>query len=152
MKVLLFVVTISMVVLSLVTLQAQQCPQGFTSVGRLYADSGGGREVKQHNVTVLLPENFHLDRSKQQNQLVAAGGGASSDMTADRVPGGLYIIPGGDKEWAVSEPDLGVAKMEDETIKQYKYSMYLYCATGDSVVNRLGGGCNVHVDVCAKPR
>jgi hypothetical protein len=129
-----------------------QCPPGLQSIGRLYADSGGGREVKQHNVTVVFPDYFHLDRSFHQSEIVAAGGGASSDMTAARVPAGLYIIPGGDKEWAVSEPDLGVAAMDDETIRQYKYSMYLYCATGDSVPNRLGGGCNVHVDVCAKPR
>jgi hypothetical protein len=151
-KKLLPLLGIATISLASTALPAQQCPQGFTSIGRLYAESGGGREVKQHNVAVVFPENFHLDKGYQQTELVAAGGGATTDMTAARVPAGLHIIPGGDKEWAVSEPELGVAKMDDETIKQYKYSMYLYCATGDSALNRLGGGCNVHVDVCARPR
>jgi hypothetical protein len=130
-----------------------QCPAGLTSIGRLYADSGGGREVKQHGVTVVFPEYFKLDKTYQQASVVAAGGGASSDMTAAKVPPGLHIIPGGDKEWAVSEPEFSSAEVDDDDrVKKYKYSMYLYCATGDSVADRTRGGCNVHVDVCAKKR
>jgi len=145
-------VCVAVLAISIVASSQAQCPAGLIFVGRLHADSGGGREIKQHNVTTVFPRKFKLDRSSQQTSLVAAGGGASSDMTAARVPSGLYILPGGDKEWAVSEPELGAAEIADDMIVRYKYSMYLYCATGDSVLNRTKGGCNVHVDVCAKAR
>src|ERR1022692_1057409 len=130
---------------------AQSCPAGLSFIGRLSAESGEKEDVKSYDNTLLFPEGFHIDRHYHQASVVAAGG-ARSDLTTDQIPAGVYIYPRGNKEWAVSKPQLVSAVVEDEVIKQYKFSMYLYCSRGGATFAGLAGGCDVHVDVCAKSR
>jgi hypothetical protein len=134
-----------------------QCPAGFTFINRLYADSGGAEDSKTHQTT-LLPEHFHLDKSYQQSSGTFAGGGsgAASSLTPDQIPAGIHIIPGGsqsgNKGWAVSEPKLEVVKEQDDMVIQRKFTMYMYCTRGSGEADKLQGGCDVRVDVCAKSK
>jgi len=103
-----------------------QCPEGFTHIGKMERKTTG-LEVKER-VSVQLPEGFALDTSYQQASPSGQGGRAGSVLPQQRIPPGIYIVPGGSGSfgWAVSDP-----KMLDART----FQMYLYCSQDRGVLN-----------------
>lgn len=129
-----------------------QCPSNAKHIGDLY---GEGAFNSNLNATedVLLPAGTQLDSNYQQATVKAFGGGsdARSDMQASQLPAGICIAPNGtedhDKGWAIHSPSLKPATWSGYTIKQFEFSLALYCTTGSGEVDRTTGGCNVRVPV-----
>jgi hypothetical protein len=127
-------------------LKKTRCLPPLKRIGRLYAEANsefkGDRQLK-------FPKNFDLGHSRQSTGYFS-GNGAKTDMQPGNVPDGLDLEASGDKEWAVSQPRIGRAFLDDGT-PVWALTMYMYCSTGQAVVNQFQGGCHVHVDVCARP-
>ncbi len=129
-----------------------QCPAGAVHVGDLY---GEGAFNSNLNATkdVLLPAGIKLDPNYHQPTVKAFGGGsdARSNMQASEIPAGICIAPNGtedhNKGWAIHSPSLAPATWDGYTIKQFKFSIALYCTTGSGEIDRTTGGCNVRVPV-----
>jgi hypothetical protein len=137
----------------LASAQADKCPTGTKYIGNLYG-AGAYNSNLNARPDVLLPPGIKLDQSKHQTTLRPFGGGsdARSNMQASEVPAGLFIAPYGtedhNKGWAVHSPALLPATWDGYSIKQFKFTLTLYCTTGSGVPDQFTGGCNVNVPVC----
>jgi hypothetical protein len=131
-----------------------QCPAGAKHVGDLYGEGAYNSNLNAVK-DVVLPAGIKLDANYKQATIKTFGGGsdARSNMQASEVPAGLCIQPSGtedhDKGWAVHSPSLAPATWDGYTIKQFKFSLTLYCTTGSGEIDRTTGGCNVKVPVYA---
>jgi len=134
--------------------QADKCPTGTQFIGNLYG-AGSFNSNLNARPDLLLPPNIQLDQSKHQSSVRGFGGGsdARSNLQASEIPAGLFVAPYGtedhNKGWAVHSPALVPATWDGYTIKQFKFTMTLYCTVGSGEVDRFVGGCNVNVPVCA---
>jgi hypothetical protein len=146
-------VTLGLLSMAAPLLAQHNCPEGFHYVGALQGTGSYGIAFDERR-ELNLPEHATIDPSFQQSNVRArAGNGrAKSDLRAKDIPKGILIIPSGstlyDNGWAVSAPEL-------ETVgepAQYRFGMKLYCISSTSSSNMHSGGCDVHVDVCYKPK
>ena len=135
-------------------LAQHNCPQGFDYVGALKGTGSYGIAFDERR-EVNLPLYATIDTSFQQNNVRAHAGNsrAQSDLHAKDIPKGIYIIPGGSvlykNGWAVSAPEL---KTVGEPAR-YRFGMKLYCTSSYAGSDmHTGGGCDVNVDVCYKPK
>ena len=137
------------------TLRAQHnCPQGFDHAGTLTGSGSYGIAFDERR-EINLPPDATIDTSFQQKNVRARAGNdrAQSALQAKDVPKGIAIIPGGstmyDNGWAVSAPEL---KTVGDPAR-YRFGMKLYCTSSYAGSDmHTGGGCDVNVDVCYKPK
>jgi len=129
------------------------CPDGFQCIGRLYGEAAAGQPAYHGDDQVVFPAGFRLDQSYQQSQLSCFGGGNNNcgDLKASDIPKGIHVIPDGSHYWAVLKEvkfgqTIGPVVGGLPQPGQFTYGMHLYCGPEAPP----GGGCNVHVDVCAK--
>ncbi|MFC3630377.1 hypothetical protein ACFOM8_13070 [Paracoccus angustae] len=140
---------------------AQECPAGFTFLGQAYKEANAvNREAKvtaHPPVIVNFPPHFSLDRDVVQHGGKWAGGSADAVMSDGDVPRGLLILAGGTqggaKGWSIGKPELIVLQEDDDQIVQRGLRIGLYCHTGSGLADMAGHvSCNVHANICGKPR
>ena len=144
---------------STVSRAQNNCPEGFRYAGTL---SGNGSSVDgfDSRQALTLPPNAKFDESYQQKKVQVTNGknGVRSNMRAQDVPKGFYLVPHGESSstideagWAVSDPELRPLNRDASgKVTRYGFGMKLLCNA------RTGGAeraveCSVRVDVCYKP-
>lgn len=98
---------------------------------------------------LLLPRNFKLDRSYQQQELNCCGGGARSDIQPSDIPRGIHVSVTGGHYWALPKAPVLIPYEIDENdhVVRWAFRTPLYCGPGGN-----GQGCNIRVTVWAKQK
>jgi hypothetical protein len=147
---LLFVVLLG-AVSGLVRAQNPPNDPSFVRIGEIYRE-------KNHTpaccdpASLLLPKNFKLDRSYQQQSLNCCGGvdgGARSDIKPTDIPKGIHVSVTGGYYWALPKAPVLIAHEVDDNdhVVQWEFRTPLYCGPGGN-----GEGCNIRVTVWAKQK
>ena len=147
--------TVSFLLMSSLSRAQDRCPDEFRYAGTL---SGIGSQSEKFDKTVVLrlPEGAKLDESYQQTSVRSTNEKrkAQSNLRPQDIPKGIHITPRGsgelDKVWVVSEPKLIETKAGASP--RYAFGMHLFCSVPDSSFSQVGGGCDVAVEVCYKPK
>lgn len=131
---------------------AQAPPQGgsFVKVCELYGSANQGAQAWHKDERCNLPAKFPLDTRYHQTNFNGAGGGASTNITASDIPGGIHLQVDGGHYWSVVQP-MGIRTL-DEDDEGHAISRQFFIHTYCGPAGFPGPGCNVKVTVWAKRR
>lgn len=131
-----------------------QCPAGLRYIGEGYGEKDPGHGNFLYNVKIKFPRDFFLDDSAPIAKSVrVTGGGASSPWDGKNIPNGIWMHVDGGHYWAVGVPVPGAGDGKPKVTissdgKATLFTLGMYCGPAGFP----GPGCNVKVNVCAKPR
>jgi hypothetical protein len=125
--------------------QAPPSDGTFVQVCTMQGESPQGASAFHKDEVCNLPGDFPLDRNYRQQLINATGGGATTDISASDIPGGLHLVVSGDHYWSIVKPiKMVILNQDGPLIRQFQ--VHLYCGPEPPP----GPGCSVHVHVYAR--